>query len=151
LEERPLVLELPGRERGSQLEGPLGLRGRLQAYLLYRKGSGPGGDFPREQNRTPRHNDAGDEKEEPMRGAKHGLPLGTRVSFKEDPYVYRTCDYQEILQCESDCEDDHDCLEEPYICVEMSVTKIMPLSQLQYVFDDNGRGRAPDPEELAVK
>lgn len=72
---------------------------------------------------------------------KHRLPLGTKVSFANDPYVYQAADYQEIIACPPDCDLDHDCFPEPHLCVSRTITSLMPLSQLRHVFDEAGRGR----------
>jgi hypothetical protein len=78
------------------------------------------------------------------------LPLGTRVSFKDDPHVYQIADYQTVLECSPDCDDDHDCFPEPHICVSYTVTMSKPLSQLGHIFGEDGFGHVPAPEEVTL-
>lgn len=83
---------------------------------------------------------------------QHRLPLGTKVAFAGDPHVYVTADYQTVLACPEDCEDDHDCFPEPHICVSYTITTSKPLRELEMVFDaPNSFGRKPSKEELSLK
>jgi hypothetical protein len=81
---------------------------------------------------------------------KHRLPLGTSISFEENPAVYETAGYQGILECKPGCEADHDHFEEPHICVSKTIHYSMPLSQLKTIFDDDGFGREPTDEERGI-
>jgi hypothetical protein len=75
----------------------------------------------------------------------HSIPLGTHVSFKGDSQVYEVCDYQTLLSCEPGCDWDHDCFEEPHICVRKVTTLSKPFSQLEFIFDAAGYGKEYKP------
>ena len=73
------------------------------------------------------------------------LPVGTSVSFENDPYVYQIS-YQELLgPCPKDCDWDHDCYEEAYVTVYTRTGTAKPLSSLKSVFDSNGLGHPYKP------
>lgn len=68
---------------------------------------------------------------------KHTLPLGTKVAFEGDSFVYQVADYQTLLgPCAPDCPYD-DCYDEPYITVSRTTTTALPLSKLRVVFDSD--------------
>lgn len=85
-----------------------------------------------------------------MSGRKHRLPLGTKVVFEGDSYIYETADYQTVLECSPDCEDDHDHWPEPHICVSQTTKLSMPLSKLVAIFSEGNIGRDPTPEERNI-
>jgi hypothetical protein len=72
---------------------------------------------------------------------KHNIPLGTKVSFHGDSNIYVVDQYQTLLSCEPDCKEDHDCYTEPCLCVRKQSWIAFPLSQIDYVFDEDGKGR----------
>jgi hypothetical protein len=78
---------------------------------------------------------------------KHRVPLGTKVSFEGDAYVYETSDYQTVLECPPDCDNDHDCFTEPHICVSKTSMSSFPLSKLRTIFGKDGFGRNPTAKE----
>lgn len=67
---------------------------------------------------------------------KHRIPLGTKVSFEGESFVYIVADYQDVLgPCPPDCTTDHDCYEEAYITVKQEIGRAFPLSKLKHIFD----------------
>lgn len=83
---------------------------------------------------------------------QHPIPLGTKVAFAGDPYVYEIADYQTVIACPEDCSLDHDCFPEPHVCVSYRVTTLKPLKDLNVIFDQpDGFGREPLPQETAFE
>lgn len=68
---------------------------------------------------------------------KHSIPLGTRVSFENNPKIYFVDSYNTLIgPCSSDCPYDHDCYDESYMCVREESWTAFPLSNLKHIFDD---------------
>lgn len=82
----------------------------------------------------------------------HRIPLGTHVSFEGDAQIYVVDQYRDVIKaCEPDCDLDHDCYEEPYICVKKEIWTARPLSKLKNIFDNPSHvGRAATTEEKVV-
>jgi len=86
-----------------------------------------------------------------MNNLYHRIPIGTRVSFKDDPFIYIISDYNNLHFCDDTCPQDHEsgqCWPEPHMSVKREIGTFMPLSNLENIFDQpNHEGRPATNEE----